>query len=239
MSKTCQSKTTRYDERGNALIYVLIAVALFAALNFVLSDQTDSEEMAFLNGDKAEIVASQIITYASQAKSAVDQMLFTGGQIDNLSFDTPLTDATAFNTSPHFNKVYHPSGGGLNIGNLPENSFDGALSDPNHGWYMGRFNNIEWTTSTDEDVILVAFGLTEQICGILNDKITGSTAIPQITDSIKEVMIDDDLYSSGTNTALTTAPGSPICGDCHERASLCVEDTAGDIFAFYTVIADQ
>ena len=221
-------------EHGNALIYVLIAIALFAALSFTLGRQTDTSEVGSLEDERAELYASQLISYATQAKSAVDQMLFTAASdIDDLDFTAP-TDAT-FETAPVIHKVYHPQGGGLVPGTLPTQVVAQVTNDPEPGWYLGRFNNIEWTASASEEVILVAYQISEQACGLINEKINGSTAIPTMTSSIRNTMIDDVLHG-GTNTELTT-DGGDICPDCENIGSLCVQE--GGIYGFYTVIADQ
>lgn len=227
----------RHDERGNALVYVLIAIALFAALSFTLGRQTDTNEASSLSDEKAELVAAQLISYAAQTKSAVDQMLFTGTDIDDLDFVLP-TDA-AFNTAPHIDKVHHPEGGGLNPGRLPADAVDQNSTDPVAGWYMGRFNHVEWTASASQEVILVAYQISQQVCENINLKINGSATIPTMDDSIKETMIDD-AFHTGTNLDLTTDPaGTPICSDCHKVTTLCVENQAQDAYGFFTIIADQ
>ncbi|MGB0719383.1 MAG: hypothetical protein ACPGRX_02860 [Bdellovibrionales bacterium] len=229
-----------YAQSGNALIYVLIAIVLFAALSFTLARQTDTNEAGYLSDEKAELYATQIISYAAQAKSAIDQMLFTGTDIDDLDFTDP-SDA-GFNSGTQLDRTYrvfHPEGGGLTKGRLPSEAVTNAITDPPAGWYVGRFNTVEWTESTAQDVILVAYQIKQAVCEKINEKITGSTAIPLMTDSIKETMIDDSFYT-GTNIDLTTDPsGSPICSPCHEVASLCVHNQAQNAYAFYTILADQ
>lgn len=232
-------KSARRNERGNALIYVLIAIVLFAALGFTLSRSTDTSEVGTLDEERAALYATQLISYASQAKSSVDQMLFTGASdINDLLFTLP-SEGT-FDTAPVIHKVYHPQGGGLTPGTLPAAVIDQGTSDPEPGWYMGRFNNIEWTgpdTGTNDEVILTAYQISEQVCGLINEKINGSTAIPALNSAtIREVLIDEGLHG-GTNTELTTDPAGDICVDCHNTGSLCVEE--GGLYAFYTVIADQ
>ncbi|MCB1563256.1 MAG: hypothetical protein KDJ75_06750 [Alphaproteobacteria bacterium] len=225
----------RQKESGNALIYVLIAIVLFAALSFTLSRQTDTGEAGGLPDEKAELYATQIIAYAAQAKSVVDQMLLSGSKIDQLDFSLPGT--IAFNTAPHIHKVYHPEGGGLIPGRLPEQAVTQTTTDPEAGWYMGRFNNVEWTASGNNDVILVAYQIAQAVCAKINEDITGSTSIPVMTDSIKNTMIDESLHT-GTNTELTTdAPD--ICPACDKAASLCVQNQAQTAYGFYTILADQ
>lgn len=241
-----QGGKNRGAERGNALVYVLIAIALFAALSFTLSRNTDSGEAGTLSEDRAKLYMSQIVSYAAQAKSVYDQMDFQGIRADRIDFTTP--DDPTFNdneddggSADRIFKIYHPDGGGLNVGNIPVGAIDDSgittPGDPAPGWYMGRFNNIEWTASANEDIILTAYGIDRLICGMINQTITGSTDIPSMGDSIKETLIDDVHFSAGSNTNLTTQTGTPICEECDNQASLCVEE--GGIYAFYTVIAAQ
>lgn len=228
------------QESGNALIYVLIAIVLFAALSFTLSRQTDTSEAGALSDERAELYATQIISYAAQAKSAIDQMTFSGARIPDLDFIDP-SDA-AFNSGTvkdRTNRVFHPEGGGLIKGRLPVDAIDQNITDPVAGWYLGRFNNVEWTKGAGDDVILIAYQISRPVCEKINYKINGSIAIPIMADSIKETMIDDSFYT-GTNLDLTTDPsGTPICADCHEMSSLCVQNQSQNAYGYYTIIADQ
>lgn len=234
------NKEHRAQESGNALIYILIAVALFAALSFTLARQTDTGEARQLSDERAELYATQLISYAAQAKSTVDQMLFSGARINDLDFRDP-SDVN-FNTGTvkaRTNRVFHPEGGGLVKGRLPDGVIDQNISDPVAGWYLGRFNNFEWTRGTGDDVILVAYQIQQQVCEKINEKVNGSPVIPTMSDTIRETMIDDSFYT-GTNLDLATDPsGTPICAECHEIASLCVENLAQNAYGFFTVIADQ
>ncbi len=227
-------------EHGNALIYVLIAIALFAALSFTLARQSDTGEGGTLSDEKAELYATQMISYAAQTKSVIDQMLFSGTDIDDLDFMDPSdSDFNAGTQLARAHRVYHPEGGGLIKGRLPPEAVDQNIGTPEAGWYLGRFNNFEWTKSANDDVILVAYQISRQLCEKLNEKVNGSTSIPVLTDSIMETMIDAS-YFSGANTDLTTDPsGSPICAACHEVASLCVQNQSQNAYGFFTVIADQ
>ena len=234
------NRLSRKAERGNALVYVLIAIALFAALSFTLSRQTDTGEAGEMPDDRAELYATQLVAYAVQTKSVVDQMLFTGTQIDNLDFMLP-TDA-GFNAGTQTDKsqrVYHPEGGGLNPATLPSDAIDQIITDPPAGWYMGRFNNVEWSPTAADDVILTAFQINKKICEKINMKVNGTTAIPVLTAPLREVMISATSHT-GANADLTTDPaGTPVCGSCHKVSSLCVQNQGSAAYGFYTIIADQ
>lgn len=227
------NKRENAGERGNALIYVLIAIALFAALSMTMSRRIDTGEAGTVSDEKAELYALQLMNYAVQAKSAVEQMLFTGEEIDNLDFILP--GEAAFNTAPHASKVYHPQGGGLNPGVLPDEVGADTVALLTPGWYMGRFSDVEWTKSTDHDVLLVAYEISETICAKINLRLTGSETIPTLAGftNLHNVFIDPAVHSSGGAADLTSA----LCAACDGYKALCVE--RGGAYAFYNVIAQQ
>lgn len=223
-------------QRGNALVYVLIAIALFAALTFVLTKGGSDEESAGISDDKAQLYATQMISYATQAKQVIDQMIFSGAHIDDLDF-TPPSDP-AFNagaTSDNIHMVYHPDGGGLVPGSIAAEATKQTDADPPAGWYLGRFNNVGWTKTSAQDVILVAYQIQPAICQRINLK-EGIDTIPVLSSAPKLSLIDDSSYSNGSNVDLTTETGQ-VCPECKNRASLCVQKDG--IYAFYTVVADQ
>ena len=245
MKTNREQNFNRTGESGNVLIYVLIAVVLFAALSFTLSRQTDSTEAGALDQQRAELYATELITYAANAKEAYDKMSFSGTYLEDVDFTLPSDPA--FNTAPTIKKIFHPDGGGLNLAALPEKVGVDTVTDPVPGWYMGRFNNVEWTGAdpAGTDIILTAYGINPSVCGFINQKITGDTAIPSISEPTREVLVPQSVgsvtYFAGTNQDLTTDPANttpaPICPECHNRSSLCVEN--GGIYAFYNVLANR
>ena len=216
------------EQRGNALIYVLIAIALFAGLGFTLTRQARNTGTTEIDDAKSELYAMQLITYASQTKSVIDQMIFTGSTIDDLDFIEPA-DA-GFNTAPHIHKIYHPQGGGLTPATLPDDVISQITTPPDAGWYMGRFNNIEWTDTNGTDVILTAYQISRTACETINEKITGTTTIPALTGDM-----DDYLLDTATNNDLTAA----ACAACDGYTSLCVSNSAATAYSYYSVIIDR
>lgn len=226
----------RSSERGNALVYILIAIALFAALSFTLSRTTETEEAGELDEERAQFYATQMIGYATTAKSVVDQMIFSGASIDELDFVLP--GHVMFDQGSNINKVFHPQGGGLNQGVLNK----GMVAEvetlvPQPGWYIGRFNNVDWTDTNAKEVILTAYQITKPICQNINRIATGSIAIPVLEDSIRETLIDNE-FTGAVNIDLTTEDDG-ICPECANKATLCVQNRAKTAYAFYTILADQ
>lgn len=215
-------------ERGNALIYVLIAIVLFAALGFTLSRQASTTGTGEIDEARAKILATELLTYSAQVKSVIDQMMFTGSDIDTLDFTLP--SEAGFGTAPHLEKVYHPQGGGLTPSTLPENAIAQIATNPAAGWYLGRFNNVEWTKTTNSDVILTAHQISSLVCAQINDQLTGSTTIPAVTGDLEDYLVD-----SATDNDLDIAS----CAACEGYETLCVSNSAVSAYSFYTIVAER
>lgn len=218
-------------QRGNAAIYVLIVVALFAALSMILSRQNDNSESAGLSDEKLEIVASQVISYPYQVKQAIEMMVLSGVDASDLEFMLP--GEAGYNAGSNIAKVFHPEGGGLILARLPEEAVSQTSTDPEAGWYLGRFNNVEWTPTSAADVMLVADQISEAVCQSINRKLTGSDDIPAMTDTIPNVLIDDSRHG-GSNVAEFDAT---ICPDCENLPSICVSN--GGQYGFYSLIVSR
>ena len=217
-----------YKQSGNALIYVLIAIVLFAALSFTFARRNAGETMAQVSQAKAESYATELIGYAAQVKSVIDQLTITGTQINDLDFTLPAE--AGFNAEPQMHKIYHPSGGGLMPLLLNKDVVQKDLTNPPAGVYLGMFNTVEWTPSAANDVILTAYGISKVVCETINDKITGDRLIPPVAGELAEYLVNAAYHASNADFV------ESACPDCKNKLMLCVSDSNAEIFAFYTVI---
>lgn len=217
-------------QRGNATIYVLLVVALFAALTFILARQNDGDESGRLSDDKAIILANQLLAYPLQVRQALDMMMFTGEAPSNLefilpgeaNFDPPLGSPAPL--------VFHPQGGGLILPTIPATAIQTGVSNPDAGWYLGRFNNVAWTPSTQTDVVLVAWGISEPMCEAINQTLIGSTTIPALGNTVPNIFIDDSRHTGTNESEFDTG----LCATCENIPSLCVTNSGH--YGFYTII---
>ena len=220
-------------ESGNAMIYVLIVVTLFAALSFVLARNSGSGEQDVLGAEKINVYASQIIQTSNQVKQGVDQVIYSGSTIDNLNFCLP--GEICFTSAPLFNNVFHPEGGGMIRPVLPAETINAVDADPVPGWYVGRFNNVAWTPTASHDVILIAHQIRQDVCMRINELLTGSSAIPALTVEINRALIDAAQHTNGPNVDLDAAN----CATCEGHAALCVVNALGTIWSYYNIIEQQ
>jgi len=233
---------TLCGERGNVMVYVLVVVALFAALGFVLARQSDTSEADTISEAQTEIYASTIMQASMQLKQSVEQMRFTGIAVADLDFITP--DDVNFDVGPPTEKVFHPHGGGVALPRLPDEAVDQISADPPARWYIGRFNDMEWAPRSKDDVdnavvrndvILTAHQIKESVCARINEKLTGSPVIPQIAgDQINEILIDEYESTAAGNIAFTSAH----CASCYGRPSLCVQENGASAWSFYSLIVE-
>lgn len=229
-----QSVHPRHGERGNAMIYILIAIVLFAALGVILARQSDNSETSALNSERTEIAATQVIQTSMQLKQAIDQMMYSGTKPHQLDFITPDKEP-GFSTPPHHNKVFHPGGGGVIVNPLPAQAVHQVSTTPPARWYIGRPINVQWSPSNTQDVIITAHQISEPVCRAINQKLLGDPTPLASTINPRQLLISSSVYGG---------MGLPMWQNAHCPA--CVEKIAGcmtgpsevpgqAIFSFYSI----
>lgn len=216
---------------GNVVIYLLIAVVLFAALTALVTRSGDSDRLTNnLDNDRAGLRAQELINYATAAAQAVEQMRMADPNMDPANIDFILPSDANFNTGTDAQKrlrIYHQLGGGLNaFTNKPE-YFEAGQTQT--GWIFQKGTNVQWTPSTETDLILSFENIDPAICAAINLKLyRETTSVPSTS-----INIEEQLKNGGTDNDLTLA----ICGTtaCKERLNYCVQTSTGR-YAFYNVI---
>ncbi len=220
-------------QRGNALIYILLALALLGALTMMMARTDDASDN--LDYEKTELLTTRMTAYAGGAKNVIDQMIMSGANINNLNFSAP--NSASFDAAgTNMYKVYHPDGGGLAY-ELPDpNLFTGTSAVPPPGWYMGRFNNVQWTPTASNDIVMAAFGISQSVCANINKKTTGATSIPALAGTGNPATYFVNTTITGVaNAAFTNA----VCAACEGYPSLCVSSSGGTYFTYYSIISGQ
>jgi len=181
-------------------------------------------------------------------------MLYSGSTIDQLDFCLP--GETCFTMGSGIHRVFSPDGGGVIMPQLPAEAIQQVDTNPAPGWYMGAFNNVEWTPLGPDgpvgcpdlpagscptgcpaqcplpyqDVILVAHQISQPVCAKINELITGvtdSTAIPQVTGGLAKYLISATDPDGNTRHTNGNADFTKaVCPGCDGHPSLCVSDSA-------------
>lgn len=96
------------------LIFILVAIVLFAALSFAVSDMMRGGSGNEINEERAKILASDILDYARALRQGVQNMRISNGCADTaISFDTPSLIGYANGTNTAC-QLFNASGGGVN-----------------------------------------------------------------------------------------------------------------------------
>lgn len=213
----------RIAERGNILFLILIAVALFAALSFVIMNSSRSGG-GDAERDKAKLAAANILNQVTAVRTAVGRLLIAGCGADQLNFANDLDTLHVNPNAPvdgHCD-IFEATGGGV-IARTADRA--AVVSDPNF-YYSGSSAISEiGTTCTNPDCGDLTFnliGVTQALCLQLNatNGIRLPIAnLPTDTQSICPYEGTFDCNGNGTAQVVFTSP--ELIG----RDSYCYNDT--------------
>lgn len=213
-------KITR-NEQGNALFLILIAVALFAALSYAVTQS--GRGGGGVDREQALISASQITQYGAGLRTTVTRMVITGSGATELEFDSDGTDSA--------NEVFHADGGGA-VDQAPPTSAGTATSysymttDGTNGHHIIGIGTD--TTGSGQDVIVGVGGLSEAVCRAINTGL-GLDAEPTVEGTA--VDMDTPLGTAAGDTAHTFNSNSG-------EAFACVDNTGND-YTYYHALVER
>lgn len=161
------AKTRRRGEQGNVLFLILIAVALFAALSYAVT-QSSRSGAGDAAGETNLINSSTLTQYPAGIRTALVRMIISrGATADELAFDTPSDFAGLTNTAF---AVFHPAGGGATYQLSPT---DVMAAGTNGAWHFNaNFEIPQLGTSAAGGNDLIAFlpGVSQAVCRRLNEE---------------------------------------------------------------------
>lgn len=207
----------RTAEKGNALFLILIAVILFAALSYAI---TQSNRSGGNPSRETNLIASTTVTqYPSAIRTAITRMLLRGVSIDQLLFNDPANFSGTTSL-----EVFHPSGGGAVYQNVDPNTVTlDSNGDPEGVWTFLTGKVVTNVGTSAADVVATLTNVKKGICERINEQITGSTDIPAIALADAAMIVDaGDITGTGID-------GQPF---------LCVE-TTDNHYVYYHVLAEQ
>lgn len=237
------------SERGNVLVYILLAIVLIAALSYAVSSTSRHTNTQTVSDGQASTFATEILTYANAAASAAAKLKLRGCTDAQFSFENGTvagyTNAGApADESCH---VFAPPGGTITWTTPPSGMNDGTA-----WFYTGAavVHNDAGVFSTNvagnADLIMMLFGLPQSVCTKINTRL-GITGIP----------VDDGAYASttkftGTYTAAEDINGLPEAGQpspctspstasnlCGRLAGCFREESGGERYVFFQVLVKR
>lgn len=204
---------------GNAFLYILIAIALFAGLMLVLNRGQDSTEHSRLSQGQLQANAQRLLAYVNDASQNWRRMDESGTDLGEISLMLPTNGA--FNNAPTIHKLFHPDGGGLLYRDMNEAPFRASAAAP-VGWKF-TLVNADWSATSGTDLIMTYVNIDGDICGKLNELIRNDATIPTVTVNYTNTFVNG-------GTALQESE----CAECKEYSSLCMVN--GGVYAFYNAL---
>lgn len=243
----------RWKESGNVLFLILIAVALFAALSYAVTQSTRSGS-GDAAGEKSLISSAQLTQYPAGIRTALVRMIISNGTAEeDLSFNRPsdfgdlaAADAESFG-------VFHPDGGGANYSLAPDDVMAGSSSAPwrfnveNEIYLIGRSGTEADPTAGPQqrsvDIIAFLPGVSQSICSRVNEELGLPSVPPAETDAVYTEAVD--MVHDGTNpSGIPAAPTGGTIGDATDGGNAlngqpfgCFDD--GGTYVYYHVLIER
>ncbi len=186
----------RFSERGSVFFYILLGVALFAALAYTTTRSSRNTTSNILTKRQAEIAASEIIDYSQKVARVVDQIRLNGVSETDINFASKVFSrhqATLTEWQPNPNcadvscAVFATYGGPLS-----ETTFEKyastlelpyASSHPKAGHPSFSRVSVIGAGSQSEDLILYIIKIKDSVCDAINTALN----LPDIDTTTEEV----------------------------------------------------
>ena len=168
------------NEQGSVIFFILIAVALFAALSFAVSNinRTGSSD---ITDEVAGLAASEIVQTATNYKNAIRQARIEGCADTDISFEsTYLSGYVNTNNPPDECKIFDKTANGISYIAPQANWLDSAYSADNlYGhWYFAQgvcaedvgSGGSDCDDDSYKDLIAILPFLKRDICRIIDER---------------------------------------------------------------------
>ena len=180
-----QTESRRTKESGNVLFLILIAVALFAALSYAVT-QSSRSGSGEATGEKSLISGAEVTQYPAGVRTDIIRMMIDNNiSVDQLEFNPPSEFGTlTASAGKHTRGVFHPDGGGAVYQLASPSVMDNDVAGK---WYFNAdfvIANIGTTTTADSsgnEMIAFLPGVKQLVCQKIDDQLgIASNPIPTV-----------------------------------------------------------
>ncbi len=230
------------NQSGNALWFILLAVALLGFLAGAVSRNSSSVNQSG-NVEQARIKASALLRYSKSVETAVQQMMLDGVSENDLDFVAINASHDNTNCSDEKCEVFNVKGGGIQY-----QSVANILSDSTHSdiWHVSTENRVYQFGCDDNnngctELLLLAKNIPASVCLQIN-KIQGITNPSNDAPRQSEILEGSEftgtysatinsVFIGGTN-ALNESP------QVKDKSAGCVFEfgSSQNIYHFYQIL---
>ena len=234
---------------GNVLFYVLIGVALMAALSYAVS-QTNRGSAQSITKERAGILASEIIEYGEIVGNAVIQLRLRGIDDTEISFENKeISGYENANCTDDSCKVFALDGGGITYAVPMGEWLDSSYSDElryQEMYFNGSAMGLDKGSDSKDDLILFIPYLKKAVCIAINDALgvpLTTAETPQESNGPFETsekftgFYSDvaDIYVSGSNTTGQSDILSSFSAGCTKSSGSGAAPAEGS-YHFYKIL---
>ena len=246
------SPSRRTAESGNVLFLILVAVVLFAALTYAVTQSRwgNNEESV----EKNLISKAQITQYPADISTSIVRMMLNHDvTIDQLDFNPP----TAFdipNTAyvdPHGKRiraVFHADGGGITWQQAPAVVMDDG--QPGQWYYNANFSipNIGNTSVMDasgNDLIAFLPGVRQDVCEKIDESVgLAAHALPVMKIDMAAMKVTQHAVAGVVIPPFPVSPGTPLVpvtgASVAGQPFACLSNGASPpVFVYYHVLLER
>lgn len=244
----------RVSEQGNVLFLILIAVALFAALSYAVTQSTRSGGGS-ADREKSILSGASMTQYPSGLRTSVIRMILAGTDVSALKFNSPSNDFDSLGAGSPATYVFHPRGGAALYQTAPN---DLMQSGGQGTWYFNANFNVPQIgidgAGDGNDLIAFLPGVTASICEQVNTEFgintTGCTMegrVPELAIAANQAEIRKQMdtvtsyvFSTETGDAETLQGEGGSCAAFTGQPSGCFYDEVGaNEYVFYSVLLER
>lgn len=236
------SSYTKHQESGNVLFLILIAVALFAALSYAVTQSTRSGSGS-TEKEGAALNSATITQHPTALRTAVVRMVLGGLAAEEIGFEIP--SSADFNDGSASQRVFHNLGGAAVYQTAPD---DAVVMGFAGRWYInynfevpqiGR--SVADANAAGSDLIAFLPGVSQGICSRINEEFLGASTIPTM-DLTHASILDDHELGDAILSGETFAPDAPNANIFDGQPTGCFndDDYNGDaVNILYSVILER
>ena len=193
------------DQSGNVLFYILIGVALLAALSYTVARSSRGGAQS-VGKEKAAIVASEIIEYSQIVGNAVTQLRLRGVRDTELSFENEVVSGYEnANCLDDSCRIFDLDGGGISYSPPKEEWLEGKYhGEPRFGelYFNGSAMGLAKGSDSKDDLIMFVPYLKKSICVAIN-KMLSISLDSDVTPSEKNGPFETSAKFNGIYTEAT------------------------------------
>lgn len=224
------------SQKGNALWFILIVIALFGALTAALSRNTGTVNQSG-NIEQSRVRATSILRYTTALQTAIQRMMLEGLSESELSFETADNDYKNTSCTHDKCKLFKTAGGGI-----PYRDLSSILGNDNtQDWIISAQNRLYLAGCNDEDntctdLLIIAPNIPKGVCMQIN-AIQGISNTNNTPPQMDKLLIDktfDGSFPMEINNLSIGTNNANQASQTQGKTAACIESSG--IYYFYQLL---